>query len=258
VVAGLVALAAWTAACNRAAAQQNLFNVPSAEITRPNEIFYQQQFNVNESTETNLSLAYGVGKEFEIGLNVFNLVMIPESNPTFNEDGELFLANVQKGIYFNDWFKIGVGSQLGETIANRREDVRFAEFTWLTGVLTLWDDQSRVYGGFYDANKAFRGDCGDELGFMLGYDIPTAIEKIDLVGDYISGSSDISVAVLGAVWDMTENWQFSLGGQLPSPHSGNSYGAVVELTLIPHRGRQTLAGGSPLLGAAAPGTGEGK
>ena len=229
-------------------AQQNLFNVPSAEITRPNEVFFQQQFNLNTQTQSNTSIAYGVGREYEIGLNFFQLNVVPDSGPDPAPTEPLLLFNAQKGFYLGDHFKLGVGTQIGETVVDRRRDVRMANFNYAVGVGTLGDGKSRLYGGAYQADAAFRGDRGDEFGFMVGYDIPTMIEKVDLVGDYISGTSAISLAVLGAVWDMTENWQLSLGAQLPSPHSGNAYGAVVEFTLIPHHGVGMAEPGGLLLG----------
>jgi hypothetical protein len=52
------------------------------------------------------------------------------------------------------------------------------------------------------------------------------------MGDFISGSSDISVAVLGFVVFLPQHWQISLGAQIPSPNSQNDYGMVFELTKL--------------------------
>ena len=67
----------------------------------------------------------------------------------------------------------------------------------------------------------------------MGYDIAIIKDRFSLIGDYISGRSGISVAVIGGVAQLTENWQLSLGAQISSPHSHNVYGAVLELTFVP-------------------------
>ncbi len=97
----------------------------------------------------------------------------------------------------------------------------------------LPEEVGKVYGGAYFANPAYRGGTGDPFGFALGYDIAIIKDRFSLIGDYISGRSGISVAVIGAVAQLTENWQLSLGAQIPIPHSHNAYGAVLELTFVP-------------------------
>ena len=60
--------------------------------------------------------------------------------------------------------------------------------------------------------------------------MPIVKEKLHFMADYLSGTSDLSVAVVGGVIYLPGKWQLSLGGQIPSPGSDNSYGAVMELT----------------------------
>ncbi len=48
-------------------AQQNLFNVPSAEITPKNALFFQQQTNFNRTIQSNTTISYGFGNGFEGG-----------------------------------------------------------------------------------------------------------------------------------------------------------------------------------------------
>ncbi|HNN01109.1 MAG TPA: hypothetical protein PKG67_11665, partial [Turneriella sp.] len=55
-------------------AQQNLFNVPNGEITKPGHFFTQQQFNLTRSAlQSNSTLDYGLGDGWEAGLNLFFL-----------------------------------------------------------------------------------------------------------------------------------------------------------------------------------------
>ncbi len=70
---------------------------------------------------------------------------------------------------------------------------------------------------------------------MVGLEYPFWREDLSFVADFISGTNSASVAVIGAQWTISEKkgWQISLGAQLPSPSSGNDYGAVFELTKFP-------------------------
>ncbi len=54
-------------------AQQNLFNVPSSEITIKKGVFFQQQLNISQIIQSNTNFCYGLGRNFEIGFNVVGL-----------------------------------------------------------------------------------------------------------------------------------------------------------------------------------------
>ena len=226
-----VLVAGWLAP--GALAQQNLFNVPSAEITPKNALFFQQQTNFNRTIQSNTTISYGFGSGFEGGLNILSVGLLPERGVQDDSNPPLLLFNFQKGIELSEDFKLGLGTQFGQSAPDRRVDVRLANFTYLTGVYVLPEELGKVYVGAYFANPAYRGGTGDPFGFMLGYDLPIIKDRFSLVGDYISGRSGISVAVLGGVVQLTENWQLSLGAQLPAPRSSNAYGAVLELTFVP-------------------------
>lgn len=219
-------------AAHAARAQQNLFNVPSAEITRPGGLFFQQQFNFDRVTQSNTTISYGLGHGFEVGINVLQLDLVPQHPTAGDPNTALFTFNGQKGFDLGRSFKVGVGTQLGQSVPEDPDRVQLADFSWLVGVAKLPRDLGKLYGGAYYANRTFRGARGEDFGFMLGYDIPVT-ERLSLVGDYVSGRNGLSVAVLGGVVRLTKHWSLSLGGQLPSPGSGNSYGGVLELTFSP-------------------------
>jgi hypothetical protein len=67
---------------------------------------------------------------------------------------------------------------------------------------------------------------------MAGVEYPLIANKLHLMGDFISGNSDISVAVIGAVLFLPHQWQLSLGAQVPAPTSNNDYGLVFEITKL--------------------------
>jgi hypothetical protein len=74
--------------------QQNLFNVPSADITGKNKIFFQQQFNfASLQGSSNTTLDYGLGDNLEVGINVFNVGMYSSIGEFTNPN---FLLNFQK------------------------------------------------------------------------------------------------------------------------------------------------------------------
>lgn len=216
-----------------ASAQQNLFNVPSAEITPSEKVFFQQQFNATRSIQSNSTICYGLGNGFETGLNVFDLGILPDPKAQPGSNTPQFLANLQKGFELNETFNFGLGTQLGQSVPALRSDVRLVNFTYFTCVAELPDERAKLYAGPYFANGTYRGQHGNPFGFMLGYDVPVVKDRFNLMGDFISGKSAISVAVIGGVLQVNEHFQLSIGAQLPSPHSHNSYGGVLELTYVP-------------------------
>ncbi|MCY2984213.1 MAG: hypothetical protein NTY15_11355 [Planctomycetota bacterium] len=99
-----------------------------------------------------------------------------------------------------------------------------------------------IVSGLYYGNTNFLG-AGNEVGWMTGIEYPIICEEFSFVADFISGTNSNSVAVIGAQWTFSEKkgWQVSLGAQLPSPGSGNDYGAVFELTKFPPSFGKVLA-----------------
>ncbi len=209
-------------------AQQNLFNVPSADITEQGQFFFQQQFNFLTSYigSSNTTLDYGLGHEWEIGVNLFN-VDFQETNGVFQNPH--VLLNFQKGYTLSDNYKISFGSQSGITPAIHSNVTELPSFSYIDNALDL-KEYGKYYLGGYFVNKAYASK--EQFGFMAGVDYPLIENKLHLMGDIISGSSDISVSVLGFVLFLPHDWQLSLGAQLPSPTSNNNYGLVFEITKL--------------------------
>jgi hypothetical protein len=218
--------------------QQNLFNVPSGTVTRKDEVFFQQQFNLGRFGESNTTFDYGLGNDWEMGLNVFKVNLYPGNNKPLpgesNEDALLF--NLQKGFRPFEDLVFEVGTQNGLSANNGSQKVDYLDFTW---GLTRWTPEDSVFkgaliAGVYYGNKNYLG-AGNEFGWMTGIEYPLWREKLSFVADFLSGTNSASVGVIGAQWTLSEKqgWQVSLGAQLPSPNSGNDYGAVFELTKFP-------------------------
>ena len=108
-------------------AQQNLFNIPSSEITVKNKLFFQQQFNINENIQSNTNFCYGLGWNMELGFNIAGL----QSNQKFTKlninnslNGEplapLGLITFQKAFDINRLITIGFGTQFGTNFSNQK------------------------------------------------------------------------------------------------------------------------------------------
>lgn len=208
-------------------AQQNLFNIPSSDITEDGKVFFQQQFNLGKlSGVSNTTLDYGLENNLEIGLNVFNVDMYP-TNELRNP---FVLANFQKGFEINEYYKIGFGTQTGITPPMYNKDVGIPSFSYLINAVTL-EHLGNYYLGSYYANHAYAG-TGNFFGMMGGIEYPLFEKELHLQGDILTGNNDISVAVLGFVIFLPKDWQLSFGAQLPSPTSHNDYGAVFEITKL--------------------------
>jgi hypothetical protein len=251
-----IALAAQPQCCQ---AQQNLFNVPSGEITTPGNIFFQQQFNFTNISTSNSTLDFGLPDDWEIGLNFLDYrfsgpsqVLPPElrSQQQANPDA---LFNFAHSEHLSEHVKLAVGSQIGFSPKRTKHPAQFLNFTymitqfeWPTGEETDRDTQEdygvdndndddvpvpRFWFGGYYANHAYGGP-GASAAFMLGTEIPLIPAKFHFMADYYTGRNDLAVGVIGFVYFTDFRWQVSLGGQLPAPHSGNNYGAVLELTYL--------------------------
>lgn len=225
----LTSLIALTVACfsHLSNAQQNLFNVPSSDITEDGKIFFQQQFNLGKlSGVSNTTFDYGLENNLEIGLNVFNVDMYP----TKELRNPFVLANFQKGFDINEHYKIGFGTQTGVTPPIYNKDVGIPSFSYFNNAVKLEHLGNYYLGGYY-ANHAYAG-AGDSFGIMAGAEYPLFEKELHLQGDILTGNNDISVAVLGFVVFLPKDWQLSFGAQLPSPTSNNDYGAVFEITKL--------------------------
>ncbi|MFO0806640.1 MAG: hypothetical protein U0791_26340 [Gemmataceae bacterium] len=91
----------------------------------------------------------------------------------------------------------------------------------------LPDDRARYAGAI---TRTWRTAAGDRFGGLFGVEIPIIKDRLHFQADWITGNRDISTVVVGGVILFENQWQLSLGAQLPAPRSNNPYGVVVELT----------------------------
>src|SRR5262245_7486019 len=106
-------LVALVGASGLARAQQNLFNVPSGEISAKGSIFFQEQFNFSPRSGTsNTTVDFGLGNNWEVGFNFLDLEFYdnPRPGPSTGQTNPDLLFNMQKGFELTEWAKIGIGT----------------------------------------------------------------------------------------------------------------------------------------------------
>lgn len=217
-------------------AQQNLFNVPSGQITQPGALFVQQQLNLSRPVGTsNTTLDVGLGHGWEAGVNFLDALLYvhdPAGQGGQTQVNPDLLVNVQKGVKLLAGWHAGLGTQLGFNPARHRSDIKFINFSWLINAFSVPDHArfGTYYAGAYYANQAYAGP-GNAVGFLLGAEIPVIPERLSVQADWVGGHNEISVIVLGGVMTFRKGWQLSLGVQIPSPGSPNPHGSVMEYTL---------------------------
>lgn len=231
-----------------AAAQQNLFNVPSSDITIKNKPFFQQQINfVNDgSLLLNTTFCYGLGNDFEVGFNVLGVFLdftkpgsVLQTNSDINNPPvyPFYTINAQKEWGLNRTFKMAVGTQTGFSAGGH-----FGTYDYLNVVTVIPRIHLKVITGINYGSESFfgKGDLNpllpasyDPIGFQVGLEQELFKEKLLLIGEHISGNHALGLSSLGIGYHLTDHWVLSLGYQYTntSGHSPNS--VVVEFTYVP-------------------------
>ncbi len=224
-------------AFTNAFSQQNFFNVPSLDISGPKKIFVQEQLNINQVIQSNLTFDIGLGKGFQIGFNALGIDFYDSKRHfSTNQPGDLdiyeplFLLNGQKTFHVNDELNIGLGSNQGANVDVATKQIRFASFNYLNFGGDYLNKNVKFVFGLYYGNKEYF-EKADKFGAMVGMDINLLKNKLHLVGDWISGDTPASVGVLGLMYYVHKKIPFSLGWQFPNVRS-NSSAVVFEFTFI--------------------------
>lgn len=224
-------------------AQQNLFNIPSGAITPKRELFYQHQLNLysHNRIASKQHVVVGTGRGWEFGFNLVNFSFdlrrpggrLIQRNDVLN--GQSLKPKVhltaQKQWRFSDRWAFSLGTQNGMNLLAEPQNTRYAFFHY---GLAVWTPKhhTRLVAGPYVGNRAYLGG-GNDAGFIIGYEYPMpGVKNLLLMGDYISGTNQESVAVIGVNYYITPRFQLCLGGIVASPGSGNEGGVVFEVNLL--------------------------
>lgn len=220
-----------------ALAQQNLFNIPSGDITPKNKVFYQHQLNgYRDKVESKGHFVYGLGRGWDVGVNLVGKAasFAPEWRLLHNDlprQGALFpvlMGTLQKQWLLGRRTFLNVGTQAGVNLSRRLDRKTLNYFNY--GLVThVFAPGRRVIAGGYLSNPAFVGE-GNRGGILVGYEWKLT-EKWYLMGDWLSGRNDTGVGVIGAMYWPTKRLQFCAGALLPNPNTPKPMGVVFELNL---------------------------
>lgn len=102
--------------------QQNLFNIPSGDITNTKKAFYQHQLNIyDDKLESKAHFIYGLGKGWDAGVNLVGkgVYFSPDWRLLHNDDprkGALYpilMGTLQKQFRLSERFDINGGGPSG-------------------------------------------------------------------------------------------------------------------------------------------------
>ena len=220
-------------------AQQNLFNIPSGDITNAKKVFYQHQLNTySNKLESKAHFVYGLGKGWDAGLNLVGkgFYFAPQwrilhnDNPAKGSVYPILMGTIQKQFQISEHFDVNVGSQIGFNLSRKVKNKELNYYAYGIGVYHFMSGKSRIVGGLYKTNQMFVGE-GNTFGAMLGYEVKIS-KKWYLMGDWSSGNNDSSVAVLGAMFNASKRVQLCAGWQIPNPNTPKPQGFVFELNIM--------------------------
>lgn len=233
----IVALAGILLCGNAAKAQLTVFNVPSSEVTDRSKISFQQQFEISDEVESSTTATYGLGKGWEVGLNLFNLDYSTSSRHfEFNDETDsipfapLLTANAQKVFDLKNGFAIGLGAIAGANLSGHHR-TRPVYYGYSNLLFETGDQQQYKFAtGAYVSNHRYLSR-GPVAGFQAGVDLGVWYEKLHLLVDWISGSHQKGRLSAGVSVYITKKMPLSLGWQR-SNHDGTQAG-IVQLTILP-------------------------
>ena len=218
-------------------AQQNLFNVPSGDLTPRNELFYQHQINFYSLTswDSKIHLAYGLGRKWDIGVNFVDLPINWSHGLKFLKNDRskpyypVLMATAQKQWDISKRLELNLGTQVGSNFPAESGYTQFAY--WNYSGIRLHLKQGFVIGGFYQTNSNYVGEANPLAGYWLGYQIDLS-DRWLLTGDFTSGNHAKSGSTLGIVYNLSNRIQLCGAGLFGFPNSNNRNGFVFELNVF--------------------------
>lgn len=216
-------------------AQQNLFNIPSGDITPKGNLFYQHQINTyGNKFESKGHFVYGLGKGWDVGANLVGTgaYFDPNWKPIYNSDfsqqkalSPTLLATAQKQFSLGHKWAVNIGTQTGINLTGNTEKVQPAYFHY--GLLSYQAKPGKkVLIGPYITNNQYVGS-GNKVGVQMGYEWKVT-DKFYLMGDFISGNNESAVVVPGLMYNVSNRVQLCLGYMLPNPNTQKNQAVVFE------------------------------
>jgi len=216
--------------------QKNLFAVPSNDSISRGENFFQPQLLItDDEINPGLVITHGLGHDFEIGVNIQQVLLQTDKSPVFTTDdkevGEnpLVLINIRKGFWIRPWYSIALGSQTGPAFGPEHSQSGIATFNYLNNRWSIPETQNKLILGMYYSNELYSG-TGNNLGVMAGLEGVLIKERMTFQADFMSGNNLMSVINIGLGLNITKDWEFGAAAQLPVPGSSNPRGILFQLS----------------------------
>jgi hypothetical protein len=217
-------------------AQQTYFNVPSSDVVDKNKLAVQQQFNIESSYHSATTINYGLGNEFEVGVNLYNLIYDPDQRQLSRNDsstqmpyGPLVLANAQKSVDLSKNLEIGFGTQMGFNLSPNHR-TRFVAYGYAQLAGSFENQRYKWSVGGYVGNQPYLGE-GRAYGFQGGFDAGI-YKKLHVLGDWISGQHVQGQLVLGVEYYLTKHLPIAVGWQRTNTDGSQSF--VIQFTYAPN------------------------
>lgn len=238
-----------------AQAQQNLFNVPSSDITPENRLFFQQQVNFyHNEVVFNSTFSYGLGHNAEIGVNLLGWQARGDfwrqgfAHNDDPSDGEplypFIMLNAQKAFPLTKTFKLSLGTQVGNNVLTDWQHVHLEAYGYVNAVREFLRTHTKLILGLYAGDNDFIGNESSNglfphdhslsrLGIQTGIEQAIVPHKLLFIADFISGQHSFGQSVFGLAYNLTPKWVLSAGYQVANPFSQTSNGVVLEVTYVP-------------------------
>lgn len=218
-------------------AQQTIFSVPSSDMTPRHKILAQQQVDINsEEIRGSTTVNYGLGRNWEVGFNLYNLDYLPRQHTWQRNDtttqmpyAPLLLINAQKVIELTNTLHVGIGGQTGLNLFPTRQSA-WEGWGYVNLGGSFMDDHYKAVIGTYAGNPRYLAD-GATIGFHVGFDAGIWYEKIHLLGDWASGSHEYGQLVLGAEVYLTKHLPLAAGWR--RSNQDGEQALVIQLSYTP-------------------------
>ena len=220
---------------NQTKAQQNLFNIPSGDITPKSKFFYQHQINTySNKFESKGHFVYGLGKGWDVGVNLVGTgaYFNPDWKAIYNNDfskgqalSPTIMATLQKQFILNEKWAVNLGTQSGVNLTSIKDNIQPAYFHY--GLVSYQvKSGAKILFGPYATNQQYVG-AGNRTGIQVGYEWKV-VKDFYLMGDFISGNNDSAVLVPGIMYNVSNHVQLCLGYMLPNPNTMKNQAVVFE------------------------------
>ncbi len=218
-------------------AQETYFNVSASEITEKKKILVQQQVDISDQLRSSTTFNYGLGRNWEIGVNLYNVNYQPDQKRFIRNDSStrmpyapLLLLNAQKVFELTDNLLIGVGGQGGANLTPTHGRSQLVGYAYANLAGSFQQEHYKWSAGGFASHARFLGGQS-QIGFQAGFDAGVFYEKLHLLGDWVSGQHEMGQLVVGLEVFLGKNFPLAIGWQ--RANQDGSQGVVVQLSYIP-------------------------